>query len=144
MSAFYRLHTITGHLKYISSIKNFKMSSCATNRQQPWCSGYLNCTISLDKYQRLQWWESLPQKQFIQLIPAKKQCTSKTILYSILKWDKVFKNGPCKICGRQPLKTWRDMVYLRLSSASFTWSNLENFVSNMVYNLPRIMTVHSV
>ena len=27
-------------------------------------------------------------------------------------WDKVFKNGPIKICGRQPLK-------------SFTWSILE-------------------
>ena len=21
------------------------------------------------------------------------------------KWDKIFKNGPSKICGRQPLKT---------------------------------------
>ena len=21
-----------------------------------------------------------------------------------MKWDKVFKNGPSKICGRQPLK----------------------------------------
>ena len=49
MSAVYRLHTITGHLKYLSSIKNFKMSSCANNREQPWCSGYLNCTISSDK-----------------------------------------------------------------------------------------------
>ena len=25
-------------------------------------------------------------------------------------WDKVFKNGPSKICGRQPLKNWRGMV----------------------------------
>ena len=30
-------------------------------------------------------------------------------------WDKVFKNGPSKICGRQPLK-------------NFTWSILEYFV----------------
>ena len=30
-------------------------------------------------------------------------------------WDKVFKNGPNKICGRQPLK-------------DFTWSVLDNFV----------------
>ena len=29
-------------------------------------------------------------------------------------WDKVFKNGPSKIYGRQPLKI-------------FTWSNLEYF-----------------
>ena len=32
-----------------------------------------------------------------------------------MKWDKVFKNGPSKICGRQPLK-------------NFTWSILEYFV----------------
>ena len=30
-------------------------------------------------------------------------------------WDKVFQNGPSKICGRQPLK-------------NFTWSILECFV----------------
>ena len=23
----------------------------------------------------------------------------------MIKWDKVFKNGPSKICGRQPLKS---------------------------------------
>ena len=28
-------------------------------------------------------------------------------------WDKALKNGPSKICGRQPLKTWSDMVCLR-------------------------------
>ena len=27
-------------------------------------------------------------------------------------WYKVFMNGPSKICGRQPLKIWRDMVCL--------------------------------
>ena len=31
------------------------------------------------------------------------------------KWGRVFKNGPSKICGRQPLKI-------------FTWSILEYFV----------------
>ena len=31
-------------------------------------------------------------------------------------WDKLLKNGPSKICGRQPLK-------------NFTWSILEYFVS---------------
>ena len=34
-----------------------------------------------------------------------------------LKWDKVFKNEPSKICGRQSLK-------------NFTWSVLEYFVTN--------------
>ena len=33
-------------------------------------------------------------------------------------WDKVFKNGPSKICGRQPLK-------------NFTWSILEYFVPDV-------------
>ena len=33
-------------------------------------------------------------------------------------WDKLFKNGPSKICGRQPLK-------------NFTWSIPEYFVPNM-------------
>ena len=35
-------------------------------------------------------------------------------LCSGVKWDKLFKNGPSKICGRQPLKT-------------FTWFILEYF-----------------
>ena len=34
-------------------------------------------------------------------------------------WDKLFKNGPSKICGRQPLK-------------NFTWSILEYFVPHIV------------
>ena len=29
-----------------------------------------------------------------------------------VKWDKVFKNGPSKIFGRQPLQKRRDMVFL--------------------------------
>ena len=50
-------------------------------------------------------------------------------------WDKVFKNGPSKICGRQPLKITKGMVWLkltillqnfeRLSSTNFTWPILE-------------------
>ena len=31
------------------------------------------------------------------------------------KWDKVFKNGPNKICGRQPLKIRRNIVCLNRS-----------------------------
>ena len=27
--------------------------------------------------------------------------------FAIDKWDKIFKNGPSKICGRQPLKCER-------------------------------------
>ena len=37
--------------------------------------------------------------------------------FHLLTWDKVFKNGPSKICERQPLK-------------SFTWSSREYFVPN--------------
>ena len=29
-----------------------------------------------------------------------------------IKWVMVFKNGPSKICGREPLKNWSDMVCL--------------------------------
>ena len=31
-------------------------------------------------------------------------------------WGKIFKNGPCKICGRQPLKKfpWHDIEYFDL------------------------------
>ena len=32
------------------------------------------------------------------------------MLIWINKWDKGFKNGKSKICGRQPLKIWGDMV----------------------------------
>ena len=39
------------------------------------------------------------------------------IIFHMHKWDKVFKNGPSKICRRQPLK-------------SFTWSILECSVLN--------------
>ena len=41
------------------------------------------------------------------------------------KWDKVFKNGPSRVCGKQPLKI------CTLPSTNFTWSILEYFVPNM-------------
>ena len=50
-------------------------------------------------------------------------------------WDKVFKSGPSKICGRQPLKNlkWysllKQTIFLQISSTNFTWSTLEYFVS---------------
>ena len=37
---------------------------------------------------------------------------------AIHRWNKAFKNGPSKICGRQPLK-------------NFTWSILEYFVPDV-------------
>ena len=37
------------------------------------------------------------------------------------KWDKVFKKGPSKICGRQPLK-------------NFAWSIVEYFVPSVKYS----------
>ena len=33
--------------------------------------------------------------------------------YSIDKWGKVFKNGPSKICGRQPLKNLKGYGLLK-------------------------------
>ena len=47
-------------------------------------------------------------------------------------WDKVFKSGPSKICGRYPLKILKGycllkqtislQIFKRLSSTNFTWS----------------------
>ena len=38
------------------------------------------------------------------------------MFYRLFIWDKVFKNGPSKICGRQSVK-------------NFTWSILEYLIS---------------
>ena len=51
-------------------------------------------------------------------------------------WNKVFKNGISKICGRQPLKNLKGYGilnhipsnFLRLSSTNFTWPILEYFL----------------
>ena len=61
------------------------------------------------------------------------------------KWDKVFKNGPSKICGRQPLENlkWYDLLkqtislqrFWRLSYTNFTWSILEYFFPNDPQNI---------
>ena len=48
--------------------------------------------------------------------------------------DKVFKNGPSKTCGGQPLKNLKGYSLLQ---ASFTWSILEYFV-------PYVFTLHDV
>ena len=49
--------------------------------------------------------------------------------------NKVFKNGPRKICGKQPLKKLKEYVLLKLNislqrppSKNFTWSILDYFV----------------
>ena len=42
-------------------------------------------------------------------------------------WDKVFKSGPSKICGRQSLKNLKEYGLLK-SSINFTWPTLEYFV----------------
>ena len=54
-------------------------------------------------------------------------------------WDKAFKNGPSKICERQPLKDLKGygllkqtisfQIFERLFFTNFTWSILEYFVS---------------
>ena len=46
----------------------------------------------------------------------------------IMIWDKAFKNGPNKICGRQPLKKFEGIFFKGPSSTNFTWSILEYFV----------------
>ena len=44
--------------------------------------------------------------------------TKRLVELAFTKWDKVFRNGPMKSCGRHPLK-------------NFSWSILEYFVSNV-------------
>ena len=57
-------------------------------------------------------------------------------------WDKVFKNGPSKICGRQPLK------YLKrygLLEADHTPSNFLKAVStNFTWFIPEYLVQYSV
>ena len=63
--------------------------------------------------------------------------TLKGLLRNRNIWDKVFKNGPIKICGRQPLKNLKEyglltlQIFQRLCSANFTWSILLNTLSHM-------------
>ena len=59
--------------------------------------------------------------------------TSNNMVLSIVKWDKVFKNGPSTISGRQ---SWRGMVCLaqRVSFTNFTWSILEYYGPNILWN----------
>ena len=62
--------------------------------------------------------------------------------------DKVFKNGPSKICRRQPLKNLKGYGLLnhtislsslqRLSSTNFTWSILEYFVLYVLQWTPAV------
>ena len=64
---------------------------------------------------------------------------------SIQIWDKVFKNRPSEICGREPLKDlkWYGLlkqtislqIFYMLSSTKFTWSILEYFVPYIVVEL---------
>ena len=39
------------------------------------------------------------------------------ILVISIIWDKVFKNGPCKTCGRQPLKNLKGYCLLKQTIA---------------------------
>ena len=60
--------------------------------------------------------------------------------FNIYKWDKVFKNGPREICGRQPLKNvkWYGLPkadhnpsnLLRVPSTNFTWFIPKYFIAN--------------
>ena len=39
-------------------------------------------------------------------------------------WDKVFKNAPTKICGRQPLKNLKGYGLLKQTIFYFNWDSL--------------------
>ena len=40
------------------------------------------------------------------------------VFLNIIIWDKVFKNGPSKICGRQPLKNLKGYGLLQIEAAT--------------------------
>ena len=44
-------------------------------------------------------------------------------------WDKVFKNGPSKICGRQPLKNLKEYGLLSLSTIFPAFTAFTAFVA---------------
>ena len=61
------------------------------------------------------------------------------IMIQCIKWVKVFKNGPSKICARQPFKKFEvisakaDHIttkFLKTVFQNFTWSILEYLDSN--------------
>ena len=71
---------------------------------------------------------------------VEKRCTLEGLTNT---WNKVFKNGPNKICGKQPLKNLKGIwstfmplqTFSRLSSTSFIWSILEYFDSSIPSNM---------
>ena len=66
----------------------------------------------------------------------------KTTKHSI--WDKVFKNGPSKVCERHPLKTLKVygfQILQRMSFTSFTWSILEYFVPYVIFRSRCLETI---
>ena len=73
-------------------------------------------------------------------------------LLLVYRCDKVFKNGPSEICGRQPLKNlkWYDLWYdipsiffRRLPSTNFTWFILEYFVPSIILKILLKLTISS-
>ena len=47
------------------------------------------------------------------------------------KWDKLFKYGLSKICGRQPLQIWSDMVY---SNRPYHFKYFEGYLQQILLN----------
>ena len=53
------------------------------------------------------------------------------------RWDKVFKNEPRKICGRQPLINLKGYGVCFRQTTNFSWSILEYFVPDVLQNRKR-------
>ena len=51
-------------------------------------------------------------------------CCQRTLFFTKFIWDKVFKNGTSKICGRQPLKNFTSSIlqYFAPCSSFETWA----------------------
>ena len=69
-----------------------------------------------------------------------------------IKWDKVFKDGPSKFCGRKPLKKFKGhgllrhtislQIFQRFSSTNYTWSiHVRGHPSSNYAKVPEKLTV---
>ena len=57
------------------------------------------------------------------------------------KWDKEFKNGPSKICGRQPLKIWKIWYEQTISLQFFKDCVLQNLLGPFLNTLSQMLII---
>ena len=98
-----------------------------------------NCRIFLKRTLELEKDSITPVAMLLISVRNYRNCRTYRLIYSHEQfshtqsyiWLKAFKNGPSKICGRQPLKDLKRkqtislQIFQRMSSKNFTWFILE-------------------